>query len=394
MRRIGLFLGVTPESGGAFQYTESMLAALCDLDRRTLTLVLAVAHPAWTHVAEAASPSGGVTQLSESVSDRVSRLAIRAGLPSGVFRSLSQFLPGIARDLRAEACDLWIFPSQEHYAYSSKINSIGTIHDLMHRFERRFPEVSARGLYWRRENHYSAMCKHSTAILTDSRIGKEHVVEAYAAKEDQVYPLPYCPPPRKPMALENEQSLLARLGLEGKAFFFYPAQFWEHKNHLRLIDAYSHVKKFHPDVCLLLTGSRKNGSEAVARKIAALGLDQSVITPGYIDEAHVQALYKYATALVMPTFFGPTNIPPLDAMRAGCPMALSDIYGMREQSGDAAIYFDPEVTQTIAQAMLRILTDPDLRERMRRNGLARSLELDFTAFVRRLNAILSSVSTS
>lgn len=392
MIKIGLFLGVAPESGGAFQYAESVLQALTVLDRNTLTLVLAVAHPAWEQVAEAADASGGVMHMRESIPDRMFRLAVRAGLPSRVVRTISSHAPGISRNLAWTDCDSWIFPAQEHYAFCSRINSIGTIHDLMHRHERRFPEVSYWGLYWQRENHYRAMCKHAKAILTDSVVGKQHVIDAYEVKQENIYVLPYCPPPQRQIDVEEERRLLAELGLEGRQFFFYPAQFWEHKNHIRLIDAFSAVKQRYPEIYLLLTGARKNGSDAVDRIIKALNLHQAIIMPGYIHEAYIQALYKYATALVMPTFFGPTNIPPLDAMRAGCPMALSDVYAMREQSGDAAIYFDPKDTQSIADAMLRILSEPELAGRLRRAGPERLIELNLAAFVRRLSVVISNIS--
>ena len=49
------------------------------------------------------------------------------------------------------------------------------------------------------------------------------------------------------------------------------------------------------------------------------------------------SFYKYAVALVMPTFFGPTNIPPLEAFALGCPVITSNIYGIPEQVGDAAL---------------------------------------------------------
>jgi len=45
--------------------------------------------------------------------------------------------------------------------------------------------------------------------------------------------------------------------------------------------------------------------------------------------------------MIMPTFFGPTNIPPLEAIAVGCPVAVSNIYGMPHQLGDAALYFNP-----------------------------------------------------
>jgi len=71
----------------------------------------------------------------------------------------------------------------------------------------------------------------------------------------------------------------------------------------------------------------------------------------------------------MPTFFGPTNIPPLEAMALGCPVAVSDIYAMREQLGDAALYFRPNSVRDIINIMERLWQDDLLCEDLAQRGL-------------------------
>ena len=82
----------------------------------------------------------------------------------------------------------------------------------------------------------------------------------------------------------------------------------------------------------------------------------------------------------MPTYFGPTNIPPLEAMALGCPVAVSGIYGMREQCGDAVLYFNPADSHDIAQAMTRLWTDDALCATLVEKGKARSRLYSVDAF--------------
>ncbi|MDL2216563.1 glycosyltransferase family 4 protein, partial [Desulfovibrio sp. OttesenSCG-928-M14] len=154
-------------------------------------------------------------------------------------------------------------------------------------------------------------------------------------------------------------------------FFFYPAQFWQHKNHLRLLEALGRVKAHHPDIHCVFSGSTSHqGYAPFMEAIQTLRLAQNVTVLGYVSTAEIAWLYRHARGLIMPTLFGPTNIPPLEAMALACPVAVSDIYAMREQCGDAALYFNPHDTGDMALAISRLWTDAQTRSRLVEKGLA------------------------
>ena len=85
-------------------------------------------------------------------------------------------------------------------------------------------------------------------------------------------------------------------------------------------------------------------------------LEERVTFLEYVSDELMASLYHYSSGLIYPSFFGPTNIPPLEARAMNKPMALSDIYAMREQSGSAAIYFNPNDAGQIASAMRDLWT--------------------------------------
>ena len=110
--------------------------------------------------------------------------------------------------------------------------------------------------------------------------------------------------------------------------------------------------------------------------------------PGLSGDRDMAGLYAGAAALVMPTFFGPTNIPILEAWSLGCPVLTSDIRGVREQAGDAALLADPRSVQAIADGIRRLWTDPDLCHTLAERGRRRLAAYGPEDYRRRLGGIL------
>lgn len=389
MKRVGLYLGFPPHGGGAFQYAQSILAATLSLPSAEYDVVVAHAHPAWLPLLR---PHAARATLLSVPTDRLEPafyFLLRQGLPTALWRAAARHLHAGTRKLLAQDCDLWICPAQDVLTYALPARTMGVIHDLMHRYERHFPEVSRRGLFGRRERHYRNICSAAAAILVDSSVGKSHVMEAYGVDPGRIHVLPYTAPPymrnAEPADFESRYQLPA-------SFVFYPAQFWEHKNHVRLLQALSVAHEAVPDLHLVLAGSRKNAHGKVMQAIEGLHLQHRVRMVGYVPDEDMPGFYRRARGLVMPTFFGPTNIPPLEAMAAGCPMAVSDIYAMPEQVGDAALLFDPHSVDDIARAIVRLATDETLRSRLSETGRKRAQTWNQSHFDARFHQIVQAAA--
>lgn len=385
MKRIGLYLGFPPYGGGAFQYAQSVLAATLSLPAEEYDIVIAHAHPAWLPLLQPHAARARLLPMAGNVLDPVLHFLLRQGASAALWRAVARYLhPGMRR-LLAQGCDLWICPAQDVLTYALPARTMGVIHDLMHRYESRFPEVSRRGLFRRRERHYRNICATAAAILVDSAVGKSHVMEAYDVDPGRIHVLPYVAPPYMRNAEPTDFDSRYRLPA---SFVFYPAQFWEHKNHVRLLQALSIALESVPDLHLALAGSGKNAHAKVLQAIDALHLRHRVKLLGYVPDEDMPGFYRRARGLVMPTFFGPTNIPPLEAMTAGCPMAISNIYAMPEQVGDAALLFDPSSVEEIAQAIVRLATDEALRSRLSEAGRKRAQQWDQSHFEARFHQIV------
>lgn len=357
MKRVGILLTAGP-GGGTHQYTQTILDALLALPRDAYTIVAAYADPLWL---DDLPPHVERVQLRNSAWNRALNKAWHhSRLPMSAWRKSAARLDSNIRAMVNLRCNLWMTPNNDRYAFRAPVPTLGTVHDLMHRYEPSFPEVSDDGEYERREFHFRETCRWTKAILVDSKVGKQQLHESYGIPESRVFVLPYIAPRYVREISGTDTTLDERYQLPDR-FFFYPAQLYRHKNHHGLIEAIALMKETHPDVRLVLAGAtERNAYNDLRALVAARDLGEHVQFVGYVPDSDVAAFYKRARALVMPTFFGPTNIPPLEAFAAGCPAATSDIYAAREQLGDSALFFDPHSVEQIRDCLVRLWTDDAL----------------------------------
>ncbi|MGO8026485.1 glycosyltransferase family 4 protein [Rhizobium leguminosarum] len=385
-KRIGFYLGVGRHAGGMFQYAQSLVQALSSIDGTDVEVIVAYGDEAWRSELNA-SPLKAVPLQRWKRGETLAKLFMV--LPGSVARVVARWVNPLVREMASLQCDLWIFPAQDALTWQIKEPSIATIHDLMHRYERSFPEAGSWLRFQLRESRFRHLANQSAAVLVDSETGRRHVMESYGTPEDHIYPLPYIAPNYLTDSVEAP-AFAERYRLPEK-FYFYPAQFWPHKNHLRLIQALAAARRTHPDMELVLAGNTKREYAAVKAMASELGLSQAVHFVGYVPDSDLAGFYRRARGLVMPTFFGPTNIPPLEAMVCGCPVLISDKYGMREQCGDAALYFSPQSVEEIQGAMSRLWEDEDLRSSLIKKGLERASLWKQEDFDHRLREILGRV---
>jgi glycosyltransferase involved in cell wall biosynthesis len=147
-------------------------------------------------------------------------------------------------------------------------------------------------------------------------------------------------------------------------YVFYPAQFWSHKNHVYILRAIKYLEKnYGVQLSAIFSGSDKGNKSHVLKVANNLGLANRVIFTGFVSNEEMPYLYRQALALTMPSYFGPTNLPPMEAFQLGVPVIYGDINGAKEQLGDAAILVDLKDEITFANALIS-LQNKSLRKKM------------------------------
>ena len=385
-KKIGLFLSGEPSGGGKFQYSLCMLDAMAALPNEGYEVAVGYTTELWRTYLR--NYDFIHFHVSYTYWDRIINKVWRVARFSP--RWIKQISPHIyspAKTLLKENRDLWIFPSHEALTYQVPVQSMAAMHDLMHRYESRFPEVSIHNK--ERDWAYGNISKQAKVLLVDSEIGKQQVIESYQIAPEKIYVLPFIPP-KYIYAKHTPNGLKKRYALPSK-FIFYPAQFWEHKNHSGLLKAVALLKDVIPDLHLVLVGLKKEGYQGVCDLAERLRLTRNIQFIGYVPDIDMPEFYRRARAMIMPTFFGPTNIPPLEAIALGCPVAVSDIYGAREQMREAALYFNPSSHQEIAAAIKQLWEDDHLCEKLSQFGFLRSKQWNHSHFNKRLRKILEGV---
>jgi glycosyltransferase involved in cell wall biosynthesis len=351
MKYIGIYLASEPYGGGTYQYNLSILHALESLDDSQYVITAFYHDIEWEKIIPIKFEKIQANRpIVLRILGRVYKMIDRS---AEGWRRFAYIFNPIINKINNSKCDVVIYPSQDAVSYQTKKKSLSTIHDLMHRYESHFEEYQ-NGEYDRREKHYSMMCKCADGVLVDSEIGRQHVVESYNTDSFKVFVLPFVPP----LYLLNakEVDVKTKYNLPDD-YIFYPAQFWEHKNHINLLKAIKILKEKNIEVNLVLVGSKKNNYEEVMKKIDELGLRDNVFVLGYVSNDDMASLYKNALATTFTSLIGPTNIPPMEALTLGCPLICSNAYGMPEQVGDAALLVDPKSPKDIAEKIKKFYFD-------------------------------------
>lgn len=390
MKKVAVYLDSDPYRGGVFQYSLNLIDALSELKKNGYETVILYRNKEWEVLID--EKKHKLLKVNINLLDKIMH-RVNMWMPNQkniiiCLKHLNKYFHTLGRIINKNGIDLCAFPTNGSYSYMFDVLSVGFIHDLMHRYEKHFPEVGEKSIYNGRERIYKKMCSISDAIVVDSTLGKLQVIESYFPSAQKIYVLPYISNIMNTVKELEHIDVLKKYKIP-KKFILYPAQFWKHKNHANLIKAFSKIKD--NEVGLVLIGSEKNNYKDVNRLINELDISKRIRILGYVSENDKVFLYKKAIAMIMPTFFGPTNIPPLEAFELGCPVLISNVYGMPDQVGEAAILFDPYSINEISKAINLICSNNSLRNELIQKGYEKHQNWNKEHFNKKLNNIVESI---
>jgi glycosyltransferase involved in cell wall biosynthesis len=270
-----------------------------------------------------------------------------------------------------------------------KLNYIFTVMDICHRDYPEFAEVKEFNTLRRREMLLQACLAPAIIIVTESEELREKIFSKYSVDKQRIVSIPNYVSPfiLNKIFSEKEINEVKNKYLLPEKFFFYPAQFWQHKNHIRIIEAVNILKKKGKDFTVIFCGSDKGNLNYIRKEIKKHNLEKNIKILGFIPINELGILYKLSFAVIMPTFFGPTNIPVVEAWYYDIPLIYSS--HLKNQVDDAALLVDPLNSHDIAKKMEEICIE-NIRLNLIQNGkkkledLRKSRELGYSIFIEKL----------
>lgn len=305
-------------------------------------------------------------------------------MPYGVYRRIWHMVPFSYGMMFPEA-DLSVF---FNYIVPPRVKGkiITTIHDMTYL---RFPETMDRRNLTRITKDIRSSVARSNHILAVSEFSKQEIIELLKVEPEKisvVYNAPSVPAERV------SANVLAERYSVQSPYLLYVGTIEPRKNLARLIRAYEQLRdESNFSHQLVLAGGNGWGTEEVHRTAQESKYTKDIIFTGYISGAEKSALYAGAAAFLFPSLYEGFGIPPLEAMRFGCPVVCADAASLPEVVGEAAVLVDPMNTASISRGIWRVLSDVDYAARLSALGSDQVEKFTWEASAQKLTEICRRV---
>jgi glycosyltransferase involved in cell wall biosynthesis len=255
---------------------------------------------------------------------------------------------------------------------------VATIHDLS--FEH-LPETFNRRSRAQLRLTVRRTARKAAQILTLSEFSRQDIVDTYSIAPDRVSVTPAAAASDfKPIEDETElRKIREAYGIE-RDYILSVSSIQPRKNLIRLIEAYSCLRGLRPEgklPQLVLVGKRGWLDNETFRAAQRHSANNDIAFTGYVAERDLPALYSGATCFIYPSFFEGFGLPVLEAMQCGVPVIAGNRTSIPEVVGEAGLLFDPFDTNSLVQALTRMLDNPEYRAALRIQGLERAREFDW-----------------
>lgn len=362
---LNLIFLVPGETGGMEIAARELIGALARTAGADVTLT--------AFVNREAAAAGGPQALGFGGDGRVATVVVPVDARNRVewVRGEQQHLPRMAT---AAGCDL-VHSLASTAPLRGRFTRVTTIHDLNYA---KVPDThfGLRGLGMR--VLVPAAARFSHRVIVDAASTVEDLVEELGTPREKIDVVPLgVRAPTASTVTRDPGDLRAELGLGDRRVLLSASAKRPHKNLLRLLDAHALLPAADRPVLVLPGYPTPHEAELRARAVA-LGTADDVRLLEWVGDEDMEALYALADAFVFPSLYEGFGLPILEAMARGVPVASSDRASLPEVVGDAGLLFDPEDVSAIHAALVRLLDDAGLRERLAVAGVARAAQFTWT----------------
>ncbi|UCG66181.1 MAG: glycosyltransferase family 4 protein [Deltaproteobacteria bacterium] len=231
-----------------------------------------------------------------------------------------------------------------------------------------YPFNRSSKIYLGRALNRSSLMK-ADAIIAISQFTKEEILDTFPVDEKKVHVV-YCAPNNLIKRSEMGKDMVSSKYGTASKYILFVSTIEPRKNLLNLIRAYEILReRYFIDESLVVVGKKGWGYEKTLTYIERSPSKNSIKLIGYVPTTDLGSLYSHASLFVYPSFMEGFGIPPLEAMKCGCPTLTSNTSSLPEVIGYPDMMFDPYDVNEIANKCFAILKDPKVRNDNIEKGL-------------------------
>jgi glycosyltransferase involved in cell wall biosynthesis len=317
----------------------------------------------------------------------------------GNFRAVQLLAPAsstrgyfaLRRILKQEGCDLVHMPSLMWLPpYLPPCPYVITVHDVLDYMYRATNRAGLRAAL----HFYSTrfVLKKAAKILAVSNFTKNDLCRLFGIPADHIHVIYNAIDERflQGHSTPEEQEFIAERYQVNYPFLLYAGRISPHKNLVRIIEAFSSLKAelskddLYSDLKLIIIGDEVSRHPDLRRTVVRSGVQNDVRFLGFVPIDVLRIFYDTAKVFVFPSLYEGFGLPPLEAMAHGTPVVTSNTSSLPEVVGNGAVLVNPENVFEIRKALYRALTDPGLREKLKKCGYDQVQRFSWQNSVKRL----------
>jgi len=295
-------------------------------------------------------------------------------------------------------CDLVHIPHTFWRPLPVGVPYVMTVHDLLDYLYR----TSAQGSFMRALHFYmtNRAMHHAARIFAVSAFTKQDITRYFHMRPEKIEVVYNALDERLSLGPTGpaERAMLLERFQVNFPFVLYAGRISPHKNVVRIIEAFSALKVqlakegVLPDLKLIIVGDEVSRHPDIRRAVIKAGVQPDVRFFGFVPIEVLRAFLDVAKVFIFPSLYEGFGLPPLEAMAHGTPVVTSNCSSLPEVVGNAAMLVNPENVFEISRALHMVLTDQELRERMKTAGRERAKHFSWDVSAKKMLAVYEEVA--
>ncbi len=237
----------------------------------------------------------------------------------------------------------------------------------------RFPYAFRPFNRWYLSHLTAYSVKRAKTVIAISKSTGQDIINLLGKPVEQVQTI-YCGVDSEfcPLPMAQVTAFKARHRLPDR-FILFLGTLEPRKNIDGLICAYAAWRKYDQTAPpLVIAGGKGWYYQQIFQLVESLQLTGQIYFPGYVPQKELPLWYNAATLFVYPSHFEGFGLPVLESMACGTPIITSNNSSLPEVAGSAGLLIDSTDSLALTEAMVQVMSQPDLRASMREQGLVQA----------------------